>query len=77
MFVSEDRNEAVVFYFRTLAEPNPPLRRLALRGLNPDADYRMEGSEVTLAGDRLMNFGIHIPMLHGDFASVVMKLSVQ
>lgn len=77
MMVSEDRKEAVVFYFRVLAEPNPPLRRLKLRGLNPAYAYRLEGAEGSYAGDRLMNFGIQIPFLNGDFASLVMKFTAE
>ena len=74
MMVSGDRQEAVVFYFRTLAEPNPALRRLRLAGLDAAAVYVMDGYEGELAGDRLMNFGIPLPQLNGDFKSLVFKL---
>ncbi|WP_123041541.1 alpha-galactosidase [Cohnella candidum] len=77
MFVSEDRKEAVAFYFRTLAEPNPPLRRLKLRGLDPAISYRIEGADAAFAGDRLMHFGIPLPQMQGDFASLVFKLRAE
>ncbi|MBW5449294.1 alpha-galactosidase [Cohnella sp. CFH 77786] len=77
MFVSEDRREAVAFYFRTLAEPNPPLKRFKLRGLDPALGYVIDGVEGKFAGDRLMNFGFNVPQLHGDFASLVLKLKAE
>lgn len=42
MFVSEDKTEAFVAYFRVLAIPNPPISRLTLKGLNPELDYVIE-----------------------------------
>lgn len=77
MFVSEDRTEALVFYFRVLAEANGPLRRLALKGLNPAYDYRIEGTEERFGGDRLMQLGLAIPSLRGDYASVWFKLKAE
>jgi len=72
MFVSEDRSEALVFYFRVLAEGNGPLRRLRLKGLRPDAEYALEpldglkdddtAAEVVgvYGGDHLMYAGLHV-----------------
>jgi len=39
MFVSPDRREAAVFHFRVMAEPNAPLSRLSLCGLDPALEY--------------------------------------
>ncbi|MNM40417.1 Alpha-galactosidase [compost metagenome] len=69
MFVAEDRKEALVFYFQVLAEPNGPLRRLMLKGLDPELQYRLEELEPALGGDRLMQAGIHLPVFHHDYAS--------
>ncbi|CAN7735653.1 alpha-galactosidase [Paenibacillus sp. LjRoot153] len=69
MFVSEDRKEALVFFYQVLAEPNAPLRRLALKGLNPELEYQVEGLDAPLGGDRLMQAGIHLPLFHSDYAS--------
>jgi alpha-galactosidase len=77
MFVSEDRREAVAFYFRTLAEPNPPLRRLRLRGLDPALTYRVIGTGSKIAGDQLMYYGWNVPPLQGDFASAVLRLQAE
>ncbi|WP_026767243.1 alpha-galactosidase [Selenomonas ruminantium] len=54
-FVSEDGKEVVVLYFKTLAEPATPIRKLQLTALEADAEY-----EVTdyLPAQRLsMDFG--------------------
>ncbi len=42
MFLSEDGGKAAVFYFKTLAEPACPIRRLHLAGLDPDAEYEIK-----------------------------------
>ncbi|OPA81203.1 alpha-galactosidase [Paenibacillus selenitireducens] len=75
MFVSEDHSEALVFYFNVLAEPNGPLRRLALRGLDADKNYRVDASGEVFGGDRLMHVGLDVSSVRGDFTSKVFKLS--
>ncbi|EGO8256397.1 alpha-galactosidase [Enterococcus faecalis] len=68
MFVSKDQTEAMVFYFRVLAEAAHPLVTLKLAGLAEEATYQME--DVTFAGDELMNLGFYIDSeLHGDYAT--------
>jgi alpha-galactosidase len=70
MFVSEDQNEALVFWIKVLAEPAEPLRRLQLRGLDPSAVYVEQSSRLTMHGDTLMYAGVQVPITHGDFQSV-------
>ncbi|MFB9328007.1 alpha-galactosidase [Paenibacillus aurantiacus] len=72
MFISEDRITALVGYFRVLAEPNPVVTRLRLKSLDPSKDYRLEGTDEIYGGDRLMNAGIQIPVMIGDFQSKMM-----
>ncbi|WP_270168078.1 alpha-galactosidase [Paenibacillus sp. SYP-B4298] len=69
IIVSEDQSEAVAFYFSVLAEPNAPLQRLRLQGLNPEADY--ETATGLYGGDYLMHAGLPIEGLHGDFQSLM------
>ncbi|MMZ58497.1 hypothetical protein D1872_204820 [compost metagenome] len=61
MFVSEDQSEAFVAYFRVLAEPNGPIRRLTLKGLDPDKKYIIEhgatGSTAVHTGNTLVEDG--------------------
>lgn len=77
MVVSEDKKKAVVFYFRVLAEPNAPQRRLQLRGLNPGFDYRVSQLDTSYRGDRLLHFGLNLPQIDGDYASVWFKLDAE
>ena len=68
MFVAPDQSEALVFYFRTLAEASYPLVTLKLAGLIADAQYQL--GEQVLLGEELMNVGFYIdPHLHGDYAT--------
>ena len=70
MFVSEDKSEAAVFYFRVLAQPNAPFAWLRLKGLLPEADYALAGEEAEAAvygGDHLMYAGLQVPRLTGDY----------
>ncbi|WP_235941449.1 alpha-galactosidase [Paenibacillus puerhi] len=76
MFVSEDRKEALVFYFRVLAEANMPPAKLKLQGLQPDYVYQLTDTNEKVRGDRLMHAGLAIPSLKGDFASMCIHLEV-
>ncbi|WP_248927966.1 alpha-galactosidase [Paenibacillus hamazuiensis] len=77
MFVSGDKKQAVVFYFRVMAHPNAPLRRLQLRGLDTSLDYHISCLGTSYRGDRLMQLGLNLPHLDGDYASVWFKLDAK
>jgi alpha-galactosidase len=79
MFVSEDRCEAIVFYFQVLAKPNPATDVFQLRGLDHSYTYEVSGESGHVGsfhGDRLMQAGLIIPPLTGDYTSVWFKLRV-
>lgn len=77
MFVSKDQSEAAVFFFRVLSEPNAPLQRLKLRGLNPDADYRIAGDHDRIyTGDALMYAGLSVGRANGDYHSEFYRLQL-
>ena len=65
-FVSEDKKEVLVngVIFRT--EPNRTQYLIKLRGLLPDADYRLDDSGMVYKGSALMNGGILLPKSWGD-----------
>lgn len=68
MFVSKDQSEAMVFYFRVLAEAAHPLVTLKLAGLDEEAIYCMDEREM--GGDELMNLGFYMDSeLHGDYVT--------
>ncbi|MNJ42105.1 Alpha-galactosidase [compost metagenome] len=88
MFVSEDKTEAVVFYFRVLAEPFPRRRRVYLDGLNPELNYKLvpvDGvenrlaaySDKVLGGDRLMQVGLIVAEEQKDFFSTWFRLKAE
>ena len=74
MFVSEDKSEAFISYFKVLAVPNEPVTKLILRGLDPSVDYKVKGKEGLYGGDELMYAGLNIPELNGDYCSVTWRI---
>ncbi|MBN1811966.1 MAG: alpha-galactosidase, partial [Anaerolineae bacterium] len=77
MFVSEDKTEAFVSYFRVLAEANPPMGRLRLKGLDPNLDYSLIKTGQTFGGDELMEVGLKAPYLLGDFQSATWRFEAK
>ncbi|MNM65433.1 Alpha-galactosidase [compost metagenome] len=77
MFVSPDQEEALLFYFRVLAEPNGPLRSVKLQGLDPAKDYELAGSGEVYGGDRLMSAGLAMASVRGDFSSKIVRLKAK
>ncbi|MCX7951282.1 MAG: alpha-galactosidase [Clostridiales bacterium] len=74
IFVSKDKNEAIAFYFKVLGEANAPLKILKLKGLDENKNYEIIETGKVFGGDELMNGGISIPYLEGDFKSYVIRL---
>ncbi|MEG1880139.1 MAG: alpha-galactosidase [Oscillospiraceae bacterium] len=72
IFVSDDKSEAVAFYFNKLAKPNSELRRMKLRGLDSEKVYIIDDKEYT--GKTLMNYGLYLPMYEKDFESKVWEI---
>ncbi len=75
MFVSADRSDALLGHFRVLAEPNPASSRIKLRGLCPDAMYRLEQTGCIYGGDELMYAGILLPQIEHDFSSIMYRFT--
>lgn len=77
MVVSRDRRKAIAAYFRILQPVNTGFRRLTLRGLDPELEYRISGINYTCYGDELMNTGLILsdkasgvltsPVAQGDY----------
>jgi hypothetical protein len=88
MIVSPDRREAFVMYTRAVERANPGLCTLRLAGLDSEATYRVECSfqsgalpgggegDYQAGGSLLMNAGLWMPLLYGDFQSAAWYLSV-
>jgi alpha-galactosidase len=74
-YVSQDRKEAVLFAFRThqpfipIPEALPPIH---LRGLNPSAQYTVEGCEGVRSGLAWMRTGIDVML--SDYQSTIRRI---
>ncbi|MCE7792698.1 alpha-galactosidase [Salipaludibacillus sp. CUR1] len=68
MAVSRDKKEALAGYYKVLAEPNPGFKRLILKGLDENLEYKIEGMEGTYFGDELMSAGL---MLENEYSGSV------
>lgn len=77
MFVSPDKDKALVKYIQTKSDPNPPMRRLKLKGLDPNRRYTEELSGISYMGDTLMNAGINLPVMYGDGKSCIFKFKAE
>lgn len=80
MIVSKDKKDVIVYYYRVLAEANAPFSYLRLKGLDSkmdyqlvQMDYQLVNNSVLYGGDELMNVGINVPELKGDFQSVIWR----
>ena len=70
MIVAKDKSEALLTYVRILAQGGDyHLDHIRLRGLDPDAKYRIEGTETVVSGQLLMSAGFHLNLPHGDYVS--------
>ncbi|MDN4080441.1 alpha-galactosidase [Paenibacillus polymyxa] len=73
MFVSEDQEDAIVYYFQVMAVPNAPWRALRLDGLNPELEYEVQsgnsGEKSIHGGDRLMKLGLPLVYRQKDYES--------
>jgi alpha-galactosidase len=74
MFISENKEDVVVSYFKKLAECNRKLKTLKFKGLDPEMNYRVIGTDDIYGGDELMYAGMVVPELKGDFTSYVWRL---
>lgn len=66
-FVSEDKREALLTVVTLDTHCNPPANYVKLKGLNPDAMYRVEGKSEQYSGSALMYGGIPIPFLMNEY----------
>jgi len=74
MSVSDDRLNGLVTFVRVLAEPNASQIVLKLAGLEPSLQYTIEGWPGQWSGEELMGWGLRLPDLEGDFASLSLRL---
>ena len=74
-FVSGDKAKTLVHVVITHVRANAPDLWFKLRGLAPEKCYRLEENGRIYSGSALMNAGISIPMMMGDYPAVQMELT--
>lgn len=72
--VSKDKREALVTLVQVLRRPNCHSRMIRLAGLHPGLRYRNEETGRVYYGDTLMNAGIPVQEMWGDFQSKLIHL---
>lgn len=75
--VSKDKKEALITYIQVLAEANCHTRRIKLKGLKPEWNYKVEETGEIYSGEALMYAGIHIKRINGDFKGMLIHLEAQ
>ena len=72
--VSRDKSRAHVTVYRRLGGANRPPKRLRLRGLDPEKNYRIPELDRTLSGATLMGAGLVPAFKRGDFLTLTYNL---
>ena len=75
MVASKDQTEALVTYVQVLSRPNFHSRRVRLKGLAPEKQYRIEETGEVFGGDVLMQAGLLVAPLWGDYRSRLIHLT--
>ena len=65
----KEKSEALLTYVQVLARPNVKSRRIRWKNLIPEAQYVLEETGKVYSGEMLMQAGILIPPLKGDYWS--------
>ena len=73
--VSKDKKEALYTFVQVLNRPNYHSRRICLKGLAPEKQYRIEGEERIYTGELLMKAGINVPNPWGDFVGKLIHVT--
>ena len=68
-FAAADQREALLNVVVLRAKANPMLHTVLVKGLKPDAVYRVEGTEEEYLGAALMSGGYPVPVLWDDYQS--------
>lgn len=69
MVAAKDKMEVLVTFVQVVGRANYKSRCIRLQGLNPEMDYRLEGTDLVYGGDFLMNAGLMVENPWGDAES--------
>ncbi len=73
MVASENKSQAVVGYYQVLSIPNPGFKYLKLKGLDPDSDYKITGTDEVYGGDELMHIGLDLSYIGLDISEIDLR----
>lgn len=68
-FVNEDRSRSLFSIVILHSYANPALNRVRVKGLKPNSFYKVNEEDRIYEGSALMNAGINIPLVNGDYQS--------
>lgn len=74
MVVAKDKSEALVTFVQVMGRANSHSRRILLKGLCPDKKYCIEGEDRTYLGSTLMQAGILVGNMWGDYKGKLIHL---
>ena len=74
MVVSKDKQEAVVIFIQVDARAKLRSKKVYLRGLDEHTRYRINDREEALSGSALMNAGILMDKMWGDYQGKLLHL---
>ena len=76
LHAASDKRTALLCVVSGQVHAGPPFRRVKLRGLDPDLQYRVTGDDTPWPGDVLMQAGYPLPML-GEYQSLRLWLKAE
>lgn len=74
-FVMPDRSRALLHIITTNIHCNAPDQYIKLKGLYPDASYRMEETGAVYSGSALMHGGIRVPLIPDEYQAFAMHFT--
>jgi len=73
MVASENKSQAMVGYYQVLSIPNPGFKYLKLKGLDPNSDYKIAGTDEVYGGDELMHIGLDLSYIGLDISEIDLR----
>ena len=74
--VSKEKDEVLVTCIQVLGRVNYKSRRIKLKGLIQDKYYKNEETGKIISGGALMNAGINLSNLYGDFSGILLHYKI-
>lgn len=72
LFIDEQQEKGVLFFFQVLSEPSKVLQKVKLYGLDAESNYEIAGQ--IMSGSELMAFGLYLNQdLSGDFKAKILE----